>query len=529
MIDASEQWKSAFYENILPETFVELSCSFGDPVAQDSATVVGVNEAYFSYPEHLMKADVRTLGNKMLTLETNSWLLSTLNAELYGDPENYNPYIPIYASQSDQGEVVVRFPEVVTTVVPGITITWGENHFGEYAKRFTVVAKNGTTEVASATVKANNSTVTQVELELTNYDSITVKVTEWSMPEHRVRINDLSLGHTVVFDKKDILSFSHEQTGCVNSGELPHSEIRFSIDNSNKRWDPYDPTGDTKFISERQRISVRYGLDIGGNTEWIDAGLFYLSEWKIPANGFEAQFVATDILTNCSGIRTDMYTIKSVNVNQLFADWNSYVKNEGYGVPSEWLVGYLGNPDLVVDIPGEPEGRPIGELLQMLANFTGCVIKHPAIFAIAGYPVTRLEPLDTASVAASGFITLDNAYSYPELELTKPLKSVSVAVADDERYVLNVNADGETLTIDNPLVRTTEDAARIAEWIAGNTNKRKILRGEFRADPRAELFDVMYVETGKKGMGVAAEFVVLTNIKYTYSGSFHGTYEGYVL
>lgn len=526
MISVSDKWKAAHYQTLLPETFIEISCNFGDPVAQDTAVVTGIDEAYFSFPVDLMKPNVRTTtGNKPLTLETNFWILSTLNAEFYGESEDYTPYIPVYASEQDEGGVTITFPEVVTTVSPGITITWRNGSLEEYATKFTVVAKNGNTEVASTTVVANKSVVTPVELELTNYDSITITVTGWSLPDRRVRIHNIELGHTVIFGKEDILSFSHEQSGCINSGELPHSEIRFSIDNSDKRWNPYDPTGDTKFLAERQKVSLRYGMDVDGAVEWIDVGLFYLSEWKIPANGFEAQFVAVDMLTRCSDINTKIYGDEDETAEYFMYFFSDYVKENSTGIPSEWLIGYGGDPDLTLYVPYQSQGRGIGELLQMIANLTGCVIQHPAIYAAFDKPITRIDPLDVSTSEVDYCILLNNAYSYPELELMKPLKSVSVAVTDGERYVLNVNDTGETLMVDNPLVYSEEDAARIAEWVAGNMKGRKILHGEFRADPRMELFDVVRVETSSS----TAEYVVITNIKYTYNGSFHGTYEGYVL
>jgi hypothetical protein len=52
-----------------------------------------------------------------------------------------------------------------------------------------------------------------------------------------------------------------------------------------------------------------------------------------------------------------------------------------------------------------------------------------------------------------------------------------------------------------------------------------MLKGDFRADPRLELFDVISVES-KYGM---ISPVMITYIKYTYNGSFHGTFEGKVL
>ena len=381
------------------------------------------------------------------------------------------------------------------------------------------MAKNGNTEVANIVVKNNASVIAQVDADLTGYDKIVISVTSWSTPEHRVRIERVQLGHTVVFGKADILSFSHEEHGDINSGEIPYRKIEFSINNIGKRWDPYNPIGDTKYLAEKQKVMVRYGADINGSVEWISGGTFYLSEWKIPANGIEAKFVATDIFEQLSNTETMTYTIAPETVANFIPTWLYSLKHvHGVDIADDFAIIYKGDPGITVTIPFREKGYTAGEVLQMIANHSCCVISGDSSNT---YYMKPFEVPDEVSY----FITLDLAYSYPELTLTKPLKRVSVRIDDENTYEMDVAPTGEMLTVSNPLITSESDAARVANWIAGNMGGRKIIRGEYRADPRLRLYDVVWVWLSPSDIRQA----LVTNIKYNYTGSFHGTYEGYLL
>jgi hypothetical protein len=92
-------------------------------------------------------------------------------------------------------------------------------------------------------------------------------------------------------------------------------------------------------------------------------------------------------------------------------------------------------------------------------------------------------------------------------------------------YVLEVSELGEQQTVDNDYITSEEQAAEVAAWVRDMLEHRRNLHGEFRADPRLDLFDVVQVETK---YGVVSP-VVITNIKYTYSGSFRGSFTGRAL
>lgn len=509
MIPVSQAWKDTQYRFLLPETFVEISCTVTEVGAQDNAVASGTAEEIFSDVGSIPGTSGEQTTRRYATLEPNLWALDGTRNIL----EDAGPYANTgYVSNvSQSGSVTLKLQEVHTVPIPGVSITWS-SEYGEYPHVFTVTAKNGNTIVAETTVTDNNSSKSLVYMEIANYDSITITVHNWSLPEHRSRVDSLKLGLDLTFTKQEILSYTHEQRGSIVTGELPKNAIEFSIDNRDNRWNPSNPTGLERYLSERQKLTVRYGLDINGTTEWIKAGTFYLSEWRAPSNGLEATFAARDMLEY---MLNEVYT--GVTSGTLLEIANGAIAQAN--LPAGDVVSIS---DVLANYTGTlPAGEhKIAEVLQMCANAACCLFFQDRL------GVLHIEPysLELSEYLISSALS----YSYPEIELSKGLKGVSVEYGAEDtsaKYNLAVAASGETQTVTNPLVGTEAHAAEVAAWIKANLESRKTISGEYRADPRLDLFDVVTVDS--KFGSVAP--VVITDIKYQFNGSFRGSYAGRIM
>lgn len=507
MITVSDAWKAVQYRFLLPETFVEIDCTITDAQAQASASISGNNEAMFSNTASTLYDTTKTV--KYATNELNLW---SLDGSISIAPDSA-PYADVgYTSDLDStGSVIVTLPEVHTTPTSGVTITWS-SRYDEYPSDFTIVAMNGEEVVLEKRVTGNTSQVTAVFEQLQNYDSLMITVHDWDLPYRRVRIEKVVLGYVMTFSKKDIFAFTHEQTGHLNSGELPKNSIDFTLDNTDGKWNPRNPEGLEQYLSERQKLKVRYGLDVDGVVEWIKAGTFYLSEWRVPSNGLEASFVARDIFEYLLN-----ETYKGRTSGTLYELITDAFKSAG--VPEDF------NPELSDVLKSYsatlPEGEhKCAEVIQMCANMARCVCYQDRD------GVLHVEPLNRAHTDYT--ITAALSYSHPEVELSKPLKNVSVSYGSNQTYTISppLGHSGEIQTVNNPLVNSASQASEIANWVADMLKTRQIVSGEFRADPRLDVFDIVSVESGKYG---SIDPVVITDIKYSYSGSFKGTYTGRVL
>ena len=312
-------------------------------------------------------------------------------------------------------------------------------------------------------------------------------------------------GTNLVFDKTHITKYTHSQDGCLLSGKLPANQISFSLDNSLGTYNP-----NTANFDEHQKITVRYGFDYDGDgvaDEWIKAGTFYLTEWNTPSNGLETSFEARDLLAFF--MDKPYYGIKSGTLKEIVESAISQA-----GLPSGAVVEI--DSTLARYTAEITRDYSLAEVLQMCANAACCVMWQDRDGKLKIRPVIN---------TMSDYIVREGwAFSYPEYEVNKPLKAVDVSYANNESRVLSVAASGETQSVSNELVIREAQAYEVAHWVAALLKNRKQVSGEFRADPRLDVFDKVKVES-KYGVN---EAVVITNITYDFEGSFRGKYEGRV-
>jgi hypothetical protein len=318
------------------------------------------------------------------------------------------------------------------------------------------------------------------------------------------------LRQTLVYTKSDIMSFTHQQTGSIMSGELPKNHIEFKLDNSDGKWNPSNPTGLERYLSERLKITLRYGMDIDGVIEWIPGGVFYLSEWHTPANGIEASFVARDLLE---------YMIDKTYTGELVGTLYEVAERAvaEAGIPSDAVVSLcdeLKNYSVgAIDYQGN---ESVAEILQKCANAASCVMYQDRDGVLR---VKRLGYENTGFV-----IPKSVAYTFPEIEFSRPLKGVSVSYFGNEKFSFIYDTSGETQTLTNEFISTEEQASEVAKWVCDALRTRKKISGEVRGDPRLDVFDVIDVES-KYGV---VNGVVLTDIKCSFTGAFRAVYTGYV-
>lgn len=509
MIAVSDAWKDIQQRFLLPESYVEIECTVTETDAQNSATATGTTEAIFSNVGSVLGTDTVV---RYATTEQNLWSLDGA----YTICPNNAPYGPTgYVCNNDNmGSVTLTFPEIKTKAVSGVTITWDSKN-KNYPPVFEVIVKNGNDIIDAISVTDNSSYQSEVALSVQNYDSIEIIIHNWSFENRRPRIEKIILGHILTLTKSDILGYTHEQHGDLSSGEISKNSIEFKLDNTDGRWNPTNPNGMERYLSERQKLSVRYGLDINGIVEWINAGTFYLSDWKAPSNGLEASFVARDIFEY---LLNEKY--KSTRTEGTLAELIAEAFASA-GVPSSFsyeLAPVLGTLTAVLDPNSE---YTCAQIVQMCANMGACVIWQDRDGILHITEFTKPTP----GFVFQYVIPASLSYSHPDIELSKPLKSVSVDYGAESPYVLEVGNSGETQTVSNPFVKSQTAAEKIARNVAYCFKTREVVSGDFRSDPRLDLFDIVAVESKYGELSP----VVITNIKYEFGGSFRGNYTGRVI
>ena len=513
MINVSDEWKAAHKQRLLPETFIEISYAVTEPGLQQDAVSKANLEMIYSTSESLILT-FTVNREKYSSLEHNFWGLD--GSFTYFDRVPANPgYVTSVLSGEDGSftalpTITITLLSLHTVLIPGITISWSEA-FGEWATHFRVTAYNGSSKVAERLVENNTSPLSQIWMDLQNYDKLVIEVLKWSHPQHRARVARVFLGIRALYTKDDLLGFSHHQTVDLLSAALPKNEIVFRLRNEDSRWNPENPSGAERYLMERQEVYVKYGMTVGGTTEWIDGGHFWTSGWSTPANGIEASFTARDVLEFMNEKYTGrtsgtLYLIALDAFRQANLPITDLAKNRYYVDNS--LTSFS------TTIEGD---NTIAEVLQKVAHMACCVLYQDR------EGIMRLEP--RSKVLSNYEILQDVSYSHPEFEILKPLKAVEVGYGEEGSYTLSVSTSGEVQTVDNDFIKTQADAQRVAQATAELLKARKTISGEFRADPRLDALDIVTVESK-----YATNPVVITEMEYSTSGGgFHGRYTGKVV
>lgn len=509
MQTVSSEWKKAQADKLVPISYVEISYKVSDPAAVEKATA--------SDNGHLLNASASSIVGaagddyqRYSCLEPNAWVLDGKTKTPDASGAQKQGYISSQMSArqgqtapfSDHPIITVAFSEPIKNIMPGITLQWS-TAYGEFAVGYVLSVYSGDEMVFSADVSDNKDVINRFDVMLDTYDTIILEIKEWSLPDRHARVEGITVGTVMVFDKTTIMEYEHTQSADMLSLTLPKSEISFSISNLDGEWNPDNPQGVYKYLIERQEITVKYGYKINGAVEWIPCGKFYMSEWNTPQNGIVASFTARDVL----GFADCPFTVPNERSMSLYELCEIAMAEAGLTEANVIVDGSLSN--YTVTIP-EDFDYTCAEVMQLSANAACCIMRIDRSGAL------HIEKLNEALTDYS--INRFNSYKNAEYEISKPLMQVDV---NDGLAVQGASQSGEVQKLSNPLMSSAQNALAVAQWAAGILSCRRTLNGEYRADPRLDALDLVTVENK-----YATQTVAVTEVKYTFSGAFKGYYEG---
>jgi hypothetical protein len=276
-----------------------------------------------------------------------------------------------------------------------------------------------------------------------------------------------------------------------------------------------------------------------GSIEWVNGGVFYLSEWYAKQNGLTADFTARDKFELLSTVYDeksyyedtsyipsygrDLYDLAKMLLETAFPEGS-----EGYG---EWIIDE--SLKFVNDITSRstaPLPRDtIANNLQLVANAGRCVLYQDREGRL------RIERINAENTDYE--INSFNSYLKPEISLTKPLRQVKVKwyayggdniTTEDLSYPLDENipvgTKGETIIIDNPLLTNSGAVSKVAEWVYSYLKNRTTLDLSWRPDVRLDALDIV-----KNSNEYNASQVRMTDVELTYNGAFRATGKGKVI
>ena len=456
----SESWKLNQKQTFVGESYININLRFNNDDTSNSANATDNGSAYYGITSQIISKDEKIIHD-YATLEQNLWLLD--GARKIIPSSNYSDAGYIGISISDDNcyyygtnpTVSIEFSKVVTTLLPGITIVWSKN-YGECPESFQIMTYNGNILVDSITIVENNDIQSDVWFEFTNFNRMDIKVLRWCLPHHRARIDHIFIGIDKVYSNSEITDFKHEsEVDPIGSSQFT-STIDFSIDNISGEYDPNNQFGISKYLKERQELSVKYGFKIGDRIEWLDCGVFYLSHWNAPMNGLVANFKANSLLDFMTATYIKgLYRADGISLYNLALE---VLEDAHLPLNSDDTVKWVLDESLKNIMTTAP--LPLitqEECLQYIAQAACCVLFCDRQGNL------HIEPISNNNLS-DYTISRFNSYSYPEIDLQKPLSYVKVKSfnyfisEDDKNYEIfsgTLDISGtETITLSysNPAI-----------------------------------------------------------------------------
>lgn len=516
MVEVSDRWKEKFNETLVPESFVKITCGITEPGINKKATIVTSSAAPFSTFHNIALSDNASIS-RYSTGEPNLTVLDGSCGIVPSSPPYGTTGFLSAEIFDDSNHPVIRLelPSENKSSIPGVSICWS-TAFNEYATDFSVSAYLGAKKLKTVTVNGNKSIRSDVEVELSGFDAVELEVLKWCLPDRRVRVEQVKIGRYLVFDKTKILSYSHSSARDPISGQLSQESISFSLDNSDRTWDSVNPQGIYKYIYERQPVTVRYGMDVDGKTEWVSGGMFFLSEWSVPANSIEASFQARDAFLYLSSTK---YTGRKYGtLYEMCYDALELLEADEITFDiSDELKDYS------TDITSDESTYHNSDILQLAANAAGMALYQTRDGVIK---INRVYGADASNPVLD--IPVLNNYSWPEITFAQNMLNVVTTVGNATyAYPENPSGKGVSQTLSNVMLTKgilAKSRNALTESYGVLSNRRKASL-TYRASPTIDALDMVKIHHQFNYDAV----LLATNVKYTFNGCFKGTVEGYMM
>ena len=436
----------------------------------------------------------KVFGNptKYATLERDRWALDGTWDLLPDDPAQtvgQMSYIGNVLSGTDGTFATPPWVELQfsgVSVLQACSVYFPGNDYDGLPEDFTVEVKQGGTAYHTRTYTGNTASSVSLEgFTVNNPDAIRVSVTKWSRPGRRMRVVEIVPGVYEGWDGGMIAEFNVKQQGNIAATALPYGTCTLKIDNLSRRFEPRRKNGLFQSIEERQGIDVSLGVRLAdGTDEYKRLGIFYQYSggWKTGDNGLTMQWNLVDII----GLLANREFLAPATLPTTLGGWiGALAAQLGVNFKDRWHVdpNYTALP-VTVRTAEDVQGKKCGDILRWVCQATGT---WPRADASTGD--LTAEPL----WSEGNRVTLDNLNSYPTMKANGDVAALIFTLNDGTgtKYIVSGNAtsSSETVSIDNPFIKTEAQALAAARLIL-STYGGNVLDLTGRGDPSSEIGDV---------------------------------------
>lgn len=388
-----------------------------DVTASSDATITVSSESVISRKDQV-KDTITGMSGKYATMETNYWKMDGTFA--------YTPKVTDVGYQVGWWSNNLSLADNTYTSNPVITVQFTSDHSsigltinfddetGECASDFTIDVYNSSNSIIYTTnVTGNTLSKYILEHNLSNYRKIIVTITKWSNPYRRVRMSEISFGIVEVYDDNTLINMSVLEDLSTISANITSNELKFTIENQDKRFNILNPSGVYPYLQRKQKLLSYLGVEKADlSTEYVSMGIFYLNEWKSDEGTLTATFTARDVLDLMSQsiYRKSIYQARTLY--NLAVDVLTDAGVTDYTIDSSLsAITTTSCLDLISH----------RDALQQIAIAGKCVV-----YADRDGKVI-IKPLGSTPISGE-IIDFDNVYSSPQIKLDKLINTIDVLI-----------------------------------------------------------------------------------------------------
>jgi hypothetical protein len=414
MYPVTAKWKEETEQTLRNPSYVRIVFGVTDPDAPGLSTQT--DNGHLPYSD-VDSVDVGTTApSTYQTLERNRFILDGKNPL----PPESNPIYQGYAGLTISGDagtytvqplVKISFGDYVQ--FPGLTFQFDDS-MGDYPNSFRILAKKDSVSVFDKTYSPD-TTYWEMADQIPLCNELSFYWLNSNIPHRRARLLSLVYGLVSRLGSDDIASCSSTKEIDLLSSKIPKQEFEFTLIDTQRRYDPENPSGLWEYLESRQPVNYQYGYELSdGSIEWIPWGLSYSTgDFDVSKSG-----IVAEVSIKCVGLADHLTMtydegVYSAAGRSLFDLATDVMKFAGFENTIE-----LDNALKTIYTHNPLPSSKVNECLQLIANAGRCIMNHSR----GGY-IQILRENDSAT----GFdINFDKMTDTPTTTKIPPLRNLSV-------------------------------------------------------------------------------------------------------
>ena len=163
-----------------------------------------------------------------------------------------------------------------------------------------------------------------------DYTHIVIETYEWTNPDKRIWIKRIDLGLSHVYQGNELVEFTVTEQVNKLVEETPNNELTLTIGDYDNLYDPLNPSGIAKYLSEKSTFIPHIGIvNDGGYTEYTKLGEFFFK--RIDFQNKEVTLTAYNLMDKLNKILI-------TNINGSLCNDTGIISKEGL---TDYLQNYL--------------------------------------------------------------------------------------------------------------------------------------------------------------------------------------------